>query len=88
MEKEIGLSNLVLLSRAKLEVSGVSEVTGFDETQIEAVTAAGFLLVRGSALKIEGFDADTGDLTLTGRVDGLVYCNREQKRSFLAKVFR
>ena len=83
-----GQSNVVLLAREKLTASGVYEVTGFDEMQIEAKTAQGLLLIRGSGLHIESFDAEGGELAMTGRVDGLVYTDREQKRGFLAGLLR
>ena len=40
-------SNVFLFSREKLTASGVLEVTGFDELQIEAKTEQGLLLIRG-----------------------------------------
>ena len=81
-------SNVFLFSREKLTASGVLEVTGFDELQLEAKTEQGLLLIRGHALHIESFDSESGDLTMTGRVDGLVYTEREQKQSFLARLLK
>ena len=79
-------SNVFLFSREKLTASGVLEVTGFDELQIEAKTEQGLLLIRGHALHIESFDSESGEMT--GRVDGLVYTEREQKQSFLARLLK
>ena len=86
--KPAGSTGIVLSNREKLTASGVSEVTGFDEVQIEARTEQGLLLIRGMGLRIENFDAERGELSLTGRIDGLVYTEREQKRGFLAGLLR
>jgi sporulation protein YabP len=83
-----GPSNVVMLSRRQMTVSGVSQVTGYDETQIEAETTVGLLLIRGQELNIKNFDAETGDLSLTGSIDGMVYGKREKKRGFFARILK
>ncbi len=81
-------SDVTVTSREKLTATGVCEVTGFDEMQIEAKTAQGLLLVRGNGLHIDSFDADVGELVMSGRIDGMVYCDREQKRGFWAGLLK
>ena len=81
-------SDITVTSREKLTATGVYEVTGFDELQIEAKTAQGMLLVRGNGLHIDSFDADVGELVLSGRIDGMVYCDREPKRGFWAGLLK
>ena len=87
-KKQDESTSLVMTAREKLTATGVSEVTGFDELQIEAKTAQGLLLVRGNGLHIESFDADIGTLQLSGRIDGLVYTEREPKRGFWAGLLK
>ncbi len=86
--KKLPPSNVVLLAREKMTASGVSEVCGFDEEQIEAKTGQGLLLVRGHGLHIERFDAESGELELTGRIDGLVYTKAAEKKRFWARVLK
>jgi sporulation protein YabP len=88
MEQRKGKGNIVLEAREKLTATGVSSVLGFDETQIEAETASGLLLVRGENLHIDSFDTDTGELMLSGRVDGLVYTERKPKQGFFARILK
>ncbi|MDD6261842.1 MAG: YabP/YqfC family sporulation protein [Eubacteriales bacterium] len=80
-------SNIVLASRKSLSVTGVKEVSGFDELQIEADTSEGMLFVRGKNLRIVSFDRERGALELSGTVDGLVYGVKEAKKSFLSRLF-
>ncbi|MBE6953743.1 MAG: sporulation protein YabP [Ruminococcaceae bacterium] len=86
--KQTEMSDVTVTSREKLTATGVYEVTGFDELQIEAKTAQGMLLVRGNGLHIDSFDADVGELVLSGRIDGMVYCDREPKRGFWAGLLK
>ena len=79
--------NIIIEARKRLSASGVVSVTGFDDTQIEADTAEGRLLIRGKDLNIENFDAGSGELLLGGRIDGMVYVAKEPKKSLAARIF-
>ena len=46
MEKK-GTSNIVLTNRNALSISGVRNVEGYDEVQMEVDTEQGLLFVRG-----------------------------------------
>lgn len=64
---------LTLTERGKLAVSGVDEVLRFDEEEVEMRTARGDLIVRGSELHVGRLAIDTGELTIDGNVDELIY---------------
>ena len=81
-------SNVVLTNRRELSISGVNDVSGYDEMQVEAETANGLLFIRGSELKICGFDREKKELELSGRIDGLIYGERAEKKSMLSRLFR
>ncbi len=83
-----GPSNIVLTSRKNLSVSGVRDVAGYDDMQIEAETAQGLLFVRGKNLKIVSFDRAKGELELAGTVDGMVYGEKAEKRSMLSRLLK
>lgn len=86
MENKIP-SNIVLTNRKELSVSGVNDVSGYDEMQIEADTANGMLYIRGSELKIVGFDREKKELELKGRVDGIIYGEKTEKKSMFSRLF-
>ena len=86
MEKR-GNGNIVLSNRNALSISGVRNVEGYDEVQMEVDTEQGLLFVRGKGLKILGFDRERGELELCGEVEGLLYGHREEKRSLLSRLF-
>lgn len=81
--------NLILENRKNLSVSGVSDVDSFDEKQICAFTEMGLLTVKGKDLHINQFNTSSGELSVNGIVDELVY-SAEEKRSvagFMNKLF-
>ena len=86
MEKK-GTSNIVLTNRNALSISGVRNVEGYDEVQMELDTEQGLLFVRGRGLKILGFDRERGELEVCGEVEGLLYGRREEKRKLLSRLF-
>ncbi len=90
-EKKAGLvpQNCILEDRRKLSVSGVSEVGGFDDTSVTAVTACGDLTVRGEGLHITKLSLEVGELNIEGTIEALQYTDREPKSGgFFARVFR
>jgi sporulation protein YabP len=83
-----GGGSLIIERRERIHASGVLSVTGFDDTQIEADTRDGLLLIRGSGLKIESFDVELGELELSGKLDGLVYTQRKQRRGLMERLLK
>ncbi len=64
---------LSLQDRAKMTVSGVSDVVNFDENQIVLSTTQGRLTIKGSGLHVDQLSLESGDLHLSGLVDSLEY---------------
>lgn len=89
-EKKIKTAhNIILENRNNLSVSGVNDVDSFDEKQIAAFTEMGFLTIKGTNLHINRFNTETGELSLSGTVDGLFYSNHQKQTAsgFLTKLF-
>ena len=79
---------LTLSERGKLTVTGVDEVLRFDEDEVEMRTARGDLLVRGSGLHVGRLAIDTGEITVDGAVDELVYTDAAKSADgFWARLF-
>ena len=56
--------SLQMENRERLRLTGVSDVSGFDENLIALTTDMGELLVRGEGLHIDKIDLDAGLLEL------------------------
>ncbi len=73
-------SHLVLIrDRQKAELSGVSEVENFNDTEISLSCVVGALVIEGDGLKIENFSVETGKMEITGCITGLFYYEKSDK---------
>lgn len=81
--------SLILEQRKKLSLSGVRDVELFEEERVLLQTTMGKLTLQGSNFKMGSFNAQTGDLSVTGDLYALVYTNDSAKREgFLSRVFK
>lgn len=80
---------LTLTSRNALAVSGVTDVSAFDENTIAMETSMGTLTVRGENLHVEKLTLDQGELTLTGQIQSMEYDDDlASQGGFLSRLFR
>ncbi|MBQ3482250.1 MAG: sporulation protein YabP [Oscillospiraceae bacterium] len=78
---------LQMENREKLRLTGVSDVSGFDENLIVLSTDMGELSVRGEGLHIDKIDLDAGLLELRGRICELCYEETAAAASLWKKIF-
>lgn len=80
---------LILENREQLSLSGVSDVSGFDDESVTLNTELGELIIRGSGLHISVFSQESGELRLDGNIDSLEYPReRSREGGFFSKLFR
>ena len=79
--------SLQLEGREKLSLSGVEDVSGFDESLIVLTTAQGELSVRGEALHIERIDLACGMLEVRGHIQELSYEEPARSGGLFARLF-
>ena len=78
---------LAMENREKLRLTGVCDVSGFDETAVILVTDMGELTIRGEALHIDRIDLEAGILELRGRISELSYEDRANGGSLWSRLF-
>lgn len=79
--------NVSMEGRAKLSVSGVEDVSGFDENLIVLSTALGDLNIRGRELHIEKIDLEQGQLEVSGSIQELSYEETVKAGSIWTRLF-
>ena len=88
MTEEGIASSVVLENREKLTVSGVIEITAFNEDRIELDTCMGHLCVRGKGMTVTDLSSETGEISAAGSFSSFVYTGKTRgKKSFREKVF-
>lgn len=76
-----------LTDREKMSISGVVDVSGFDDSIVILSTSQGELTVRGEGLHIDRIDLDAGRLDVQGRVQELHYDESAPKGSVWSRLF-
>ncbi len=86
------MHNLILENRKKLTLSGIEDVDSFDEESISLFTDTGMLTVKGEELHINKLSVESGEVSIEGHIDSLVYSDEESGKTrgigFLARLFR
>lgn len=81
--------NVTLDERKNLSVTGVTDIGGYDEQTIVAMTQQGELTVRGENLHIIKMSVEMGELVVEGTVNSLQYSElKQQSDGFFARLFK
>ena len=79
---------LMLDNRSKLSLTGVEDVSGFNEEAVSVRTTDGTLIIRGSGLHIDRLNLETGDVYVDGSIDSMQYLGSDGSKSKLSRLFR
>ncbi len=83
------VQNVIIENRKRLNISGVKDVSSFDDETVLLDTTFGKMTVKGEELHIESFNNTTGDLTATGKVHAVVYMSDAKvSGGFFSRIFR
>lgn len=88
--KKTPVHNIILESRNKLSVSGVTDVDRFDENVVLLYTSMGELTVRGADLHVNDLSVESGEMNIEGEIQSIVYGDPDRRSplSFVGKIFR
>ncbi len=76
-----------MLNREKMSITGVDDVSAFDENTIVLTTNLGDLTVRGEALHIGCIDLELGRLEVDGHICELSYDEPAAPHSLWTRLF-
>ncbi len=79
--------DVTLRQRRELEITGVSDVIGFDENSVTLRTALGRLDVEGEGLSVVGLSSESGRVRIVGSVSGLWSSEEREKRESRFRSF-
>ena len=79
--------SLILDKRKKLNLTGVTDVMGFDEQTVSLSTDCGTLIVKGENLHINKLNLDSKDVCIDGTINSLQYLT-ESTKTLRSKLFR
>lgn len=64
-------------NREKMSFTGINDVPSFNEDDIVLCTDYGEISLKGSNLKIESLDLDTGKVDVSGRITAIIYNDKQ-----------
>lgn len=82
--------DLNLKSRKKLEMSGINDVSSYDDKEIVVQTDGTGISIEGDGLKIERFDSENGELIVNGLISSIYYFAKEssKKKKSITNIFK
>lgn len=80
--------SVIIDGRKKTELTGVVDVSGFDEQTVSLTTEMGGLVIKGSELHITRLSLDTGDVTVEGNINAMQYTSGSSSKGIVSKLFR
>ena len=80
--------SVALDQRSRAVIEGVTDVLRFDENEVVVNTVQGALVVEGEGLHVSALSLDTGKIELEGKIGGLLYEDKTEKkgRGFFARL--
>lgn len=79
---------LTMQDRAKVELTGVTEVISFDNTEIMLETVEGALRFGGEELHVKRLTLERGEIAIEGRIREISYQESGRDKSFFGRLFR
>jgi len=82
---------ITLDGRTSMNITGVLDVISFDEESVIAETEMGIIVIRGVNLHVKKINLESGEISVTGEVDGFSYENRGaagKGKSFMGRLFK
>ncbi len=80
--------NVILNQRESLSITGVVDVSGFDEQTVNILTTEGNLIVKGENLHISTLSLDTGQVSVDGRINSMQYLGDARRQTLMSRIFR
>ncbi|MFZ5354786.1 MAG: sporulation protein YabP [Bacillota bacterium] len=85
------IHNITIEGREKMTVSGVKDVSSFDENTILLSTEMGGLSIKGTGLHINKLNVEDGNLYIEGFVISCTYMEKSENRKsggFFSSIFK
>lgn len=71
--------SIIIKDRRFTELTGVDDVLSFNENEITLHSALGNLVIEGDELKLGDFSAEKGTLSISGKINGVIYLETDEK---------
>lgn len=77
---------LLMENRESLEISGVKDVPSFNEMEAIIYTDYGDIVLKGSSLRLDALDLDSGNVKIFGKISAVIYSDKSQVKGFFKRM--
>lgn len=78
---------LIMQDRKTLEMTGVSDLSNYDDNTLVVTTSMGELTLRGRGLNVRHLNLESGSLSVEGTIESLAY-SEPIKGGWLSRLLR
>ena len=86
MSDETKRSEIKLINRETLNITGLEKVIGTNESKISIMVSGVMLGISGTDLHVEKLDVAGGFIDITGKINELKYTGAREKGNFLKRL--
>ena len=86
-----GIHNIILESRRRLSISGITDFESFNDEAVLLQTEMGTLEIRGEDLHMNKLSLESGEVVIEGGIIGMMYTDdlpKDAKGGLFSKLFR
>lgn len=87
-EKTFAESQVTLLNRRTLNITGVEKVYETTTKGVQLKVAGSNMCITGEGLNISKLDVETGIIQLEGLINEIKYSSEQNKENFFKKIFK
>ncbi len=80
-------SSAVLTGRSFLALTGIDEVVSFDDSLVTLNSGGTLLAVSGENLTMVKLSLENGEVSISGRIDAIVYTDEQPKKGLFSRLF-
>jgi len=89
-KRAVSRHSLHIDKRENVTVTGVTDVISFDEESVIGETEMGVIVIRGVNLHVNRINLESGELSVSGEIDGVTYENAggARSKSLIGRLFK
>lgn len=78
-----------LTERKNINITGVKKIESFDSELFLIESVMGYIEIKGEILEIVKLDTYQGNLIIKGKINGITYMDKEEKKeTLLSRLFK
>ena len=87
-KEEVRHTALTVKERNRITLNGVVNVESFDNDYVTIQINDGKVFIEGQGLRIESLSQDSGEIQISGKINGVFYSKEKKAKGVLSGFFK